>query len=88
MGGIVINLYDFETCEGSNMSYGGHSGSKKGILINGEKWFLKYPKSTKSMQVEGISYTTAPFIRILLLKFIRQLKWKPMKRCLAFIMEK
>ena len=44
----------------SGITYGGHSGSKKGIIFEDEKWFLKYPKSTRSMNVVGLSYTTSP----------------------------
>ncbi len=56
----MINIDNFEKYPASGLSYGGHGGSKKGIIIDGEKWFLKYPKSTKSMEVKGISYTTTP----------------------------
>ena len=56
----MIKIYNFETFDYSGISYGGHGGSKKGIIIDGEKWFLKYPKSTRSMDVQGLSYTTAP----------------------------
>lgn len=56
----MINIQSFNNCELSGIAYGGHSGSKKGIIIDNERWFLKYPKSTKSMQVENISYTTTP----------------------------
>lgn len=41
-------------------SYGGNAGNKDAILWNGDTWMIKYPKSTKSMDVEGLSYTTAP----------------------------
>lgn len=60
MGGYVIKIYNFNEYLSSGISYGGHGGSKKGIIINGEKWFLKYPKSTKSMQNVNLSYTTMP----------------------------
>lgn len=60
MGGFMIKIYDFDFLASSGISYGGHGGSKKGVIIDDEKWFLKYPKSTKSMQVEGLSYTTTP----------------------------
>ena len=56
----MIKIENLDNCIETNQGYGGHSGSKKGILINGEKWLLKYPKSTKSMDVEGLSYTTTP----------------------------
>lgn len=56
----MIKLENFDLYETTNKGYGGHSGSKKGILINNEKYMLKYPKSTKSMDVVGLSYTTSP----------------------------
>lgn len=56
----MINIENFDLLNSSKISYGGHGGSKKGIIINNEKWFLKYPKSTKSMDVENMSYSTAP----------------------------
>lgn len=30
-----------------------------GVIIDGEKWFLKYLKSTKSRDVHGLSYSTS-----------------------------
>lgn len=56
----MIKLEKFDNSVLSGITYGGHSGSKKGIIFNGERWFLKYPKSTKSMNVVGLSYTTSP----------------------------
>lgn len=56
----MIEIKNLNECKDSNITYGGHSGSKKGIIINNEKWFIKYPKSTKSMEVKGMSYTTTP----------------------------
>ena len=56
----MIKIESFDNAKFSGITYGGHSGSKKGIIFDNEKWFLKYPKSTKSMEVEGISYTTTP----------------------------
>ena len=55
-----MNLINFENCEPSGISYGGHSGSKKGIILNNERWFLKFPKYIKSKDEMGLSYTTAP----------------------------
>lgn len=43
-----------------NGTYGGQAGSKEGILIDGEYWLIKYPKSTKGMKGELDSYTTSP----------------------------
>lgn len=56
----MIKIENFDMLESSGISYGGHGGSKKGIIYNNERWFLKYPKSTKSMDVESLSYTTTP----------------------------
>lgn len=56
----MINIENFENVTPSGITYGGHSGSKKGIIFNDERWFLKYPKPTKSMEVLGMSYTTSP----------------------------
>ena len=60
MGGYMIKIENFDNIALSGITYGGHSGSKKGIVLNNEQWFLKYPKSTKSMDVTGLSYTTSP----------------------------
>ncbi len=56
----MIKIMNLDSCEGTPKGYGGHSGSKKSILIENERWLVKYPKSTKSMDVEGLSYTTTP----------------------------
>lgn len=56
----MINIIDFSNYKSNGRTYGGNSGSKRGILINGNDWFLKYPKSTKSMEVDDMSYTTTP----------------------------
>ncbi len=56
----MIKIENFDNVMPSGITYGGHSGSKKGIILNNERWFLKYPKSTKSMDVKGLSYTTSP----------------------------
>lgn len=56
----MIKIEGFDLLMPSGISYGGHGGSKKGIIIDNERWFLKYPKSTKSMDVEGLSYSTTP----------------------------
>ncbi len=55
-------IYDLNDCELSdrNGMYGGMAGSKEGIIFNNEYWMVKYPKSTKLMNVDGMSYTTSP----------------------------
>lgn len=42
----MFNIVNFKNVIPSGISYGGHSGSKMGIIYNGEKWFLKYPRLT------------------------------------------
>ena len=56
----MIKIENFDSLNPSGISYGGHGGSKRGIIIDNERWFLKYPKSTKSMDVQGLSYSTTP----------------------------
>ena len=66
----MIKIYNFDTLPSSGISYGGHGGSKKGVIIDDERWFLKYPKSTKSMDVLGLSYTTTPLSEYIASYFI------------------
>lgn len=56
----MIKLENFDNLELSGLAYGGHSGSKKGIILENERWFLKYPKLFKNMNVFEFSYTTSP----------------------------
>ena len=46
-----MEIFDFSDAEYSNRngSYGGAAGDKDGIIINGEPWIAKYPKSNKGM---------------------------------------
>ena len=56
-------LVDFSNCQLSsrNLEYGGRAGEKKGIIYNGDFWFLKFPKNTSGMNnVKGLSYVTSP----------------------------
>lgn len=55
-------LVDLSNAEYSDRAgtYGGNAGNKDGIIYNGEYWLVKYPKSTKGMNVKEISYTTSP----------------------------
>lgn len=55
-----MKIYDFSFIEFNNQLYGGQAGQKMGFNWNNEKWFLKFPKSTKSMEQVRISYTTSP----------------------------
>ena len=60
MGGYMIKVEKFDNVLESGITYGGRSGSKKGIILDGERWFLKYPKSTRSMKDIDVSYITSP----------------------------
>lgn len=46
-----MEIFDFSNAEYSNRngSYGGAAGDKDGIVINGEPWIAKYPKSNEGM---------------------------------------
>lgn len=59
----MIRIIDFSKCELSsrNLEYGGRAGEKKGIIYNGDFWFLKFPKSTSNMRnIKDMSYVTSP----------------------------
>jgi len=55
----IRNLDSYELSDRAG-TYGGKAGLKDGILIDGEYYIVKYPKTTKSMNVKYMSYTTAP----------------------------
>ena len=60
---IIMKIVDFSKCELSNrnLEYAGRAGEKRGIIYNGEMWFLKFPKNTVGMsKVSGLSYVTSP----------------------------
>lgn len=59
----MIKLIDFTEFKLSdrNLQYAGRAGEKRGIFINNEYWFLKFPKNTIGMnRVVGLSYVTSP----------------------------
>ena len=56
----MIKIENLDNVTSSGITYGGHGGSKKGIILNNERWFLKYPKSTKSLSGVLLSYSTTP----------------------------
>ena len=54
-------IEDFNELETNTLAYGGKSGLKLGVVINGENWFLKFPKSTKGFREQvNMSYSTSP----------------------------
>ena len=59
----MIDIIDFSDCPLSDrdLSYGGRSGPKRGIVYRGMKWILKFPKSGALMrEAKGLSYVTSP----------------------------
>ncbi len=54
-------IFEFDGLELSSVRYGGHAGSKLGVVINGENWFLKFPQSTRTFARKvDMSYSTSP----------------------------
>ena len=54
-------IKNFNNLKERGIRYGGHAGNKLGVVIDGENWFLKFPKSTKDLlRKVDISYTTSP----------------------------
>lgn len=55
-----MEIENFENIKQNNLSYGGRAGKKLGVIINGENWFLKFPKSAKSFEGVNMSYNSSP----------------------------
>ncbi len=56
-----MKIKDFNNCTENMLTYGGHAGAKLGIIIDGENWFLKFPKSTRTLRKKvDMSYSTSP----------------------------
>jgi hypothetical protein len=54
-------VVDLEACEPSYRYYGGRAGQKLGILIDGEPWIAKYPRSGRDLRGRHVpSYTSSP----------------------------
>lgn len=59
----MTKIIDFTNCKLSsrNLEYAGRAGEKRGIVYNGEFWFLKFPKNTIGMnKINELSYVTSP----------------------------
>lgn len=57
------DIIDFSGCEYSirHGLYGGRAGSKDGILYQGDKYLVKYPKAARYFEnAQGMRYTTSP----------------------------
>ena len=61
----MINIKDLSNYETTNKGYGGHSGSKKSIIINNKDYLIKYPKLIKNIDFQSLSYTTSPLSEFL-----------------------
>ena len=60
---ITMKIYELDEYPLSdrNGTYGGNSGDKESIMINGEYWLVKYPKkASKLHDVKEMSYTSTP----------------------------
>lgn len=56
-----MQIKDFNNIKENFISYGGNGGNKKSFTKeNNEKWFLKFPKTTRDFNNVEISYTTSP----------------------------
>ena len=56
----IYDLSDYPISE-RNGTYGGNSGDKESILINGSHWIIKYPTTTDGMErIGSLSYTASP----------------------------
>ena len=69
----IYNLDPYLTNE-RNGTYGGQAGEKEGITIDGTYWIVKYPKSTKGMRGDVLSYMTAPLSEYITMNSLRN--WK------------
>ncbi len=54
-----MKIYDFNDLKESNIRYSGNAGLKKGVIIDNERWFLKFPKNTSAFNNAQVSYTTS-----------------------------
>lgn len=56
-------IRNLDSCEYSKKDgeYGGMSGFKEGLIIDGENWLIKYPKNAQYLKRnDGMNYTTDP----------------------------
>ena len=45
----MVEIADLRDCAPSGLFYGGRAGQKEGILIEGEPWIAKYPRTTRDL---------------------------------------
>ena len=59
----MIEMIDFTNLRLStrDMHYGGRAGVKRGVIYNGDFWFVKFPKNARELQTSvNMHYTSAP----------------------------
>lgn len=57
----MVEIADLRRCAPSGLFYGGRAGQKEGILIDGEPWIAKYPRTTRDLLGKNLpSYTSSP----------------------------
>lgn len=57
----MVEIADLRDCAPSGLFYGGRAGQKEGILIEGEPWIAKYPRTTRDLMGKHLpSYTSSP----------------------------
>ena len=57
----MTNIQDLRDYPKSGLFYGGRAGQKEGIIINGEPWIAKYPRTTRDLRGRHLpSYTSSP----------------------------
>ena len=56
-----MNVVNLDAYPESGLYYGGRAGQKVGILIEGEPWIAKYPRSTRDLKGKHLpAYTSSP----------------------------
>ena len=56
-----MEIANLDNCPESGLYYGGRAGQKVGILVDGEPWIAKYPRSTRDLAGRHLpAYTSSP----------------------------
>ena len=82
----MIEIADLRECEKSGLFYGGRAGQKEGILIDGEPWIAKYPRTTRDLRGKHLLPTPQVRFRSTLdRRCMRRLAFLRTKRGLATV---
>lgn len=61
MDSTTSTILDLRECPKSGLFYGGRAGQKEGILVEGEPWIAKYPRTTRDLRGRHLpSCTSSP----------------------------